>query len=1215
MNVAANGWGNISNLTADSGGNLYGWDKYDRSLVSIDKATGIETNVGYAGIYPYQFGLSFDANDNLYLIEYYSPQVYSVNTSTGATTSISDISTYSGLHHGDFNPANNLYYGIDRTYDPRSLRVVDMSTLTIVDLIPTVNGLHTLAFVKPQDLDDDGVLNVDDNCITTYNPDQSDADGDGAGDVCDTCPDVYNPEQDEEVACITLAAEGVTCMESQVQLINDPGSILGSVDVKSLETVVVEYTQEEYGDQVSDNLKIARGWRRGVFNAGTDEIEWAVGTAAAPTSTWYNDFEEFLQDHFRQFVDVNLPGSDTVLHNITTGEYYDIHWDGWSRRSAGGFSYTRVHTTTSDTFSYAEADYTGLAPQTVDQISPGLGIRRSGTGGLYNANSDQTRWARGTVSGGPTSAWYTNHRDFLRNEIRPLNGNAGNHLNLPGEDTILHNVTTDEYYDIHWNYWSQGGSGGFSYTRTGVNRTVVASESFSDSALPSGIDISALLAGEYEFCVAGQAFVAPTTVVFEQPGHGDQISENLLVYRPTRGALASVGTDQTRWATGTAVVPASGWYNQFWELLRYEVRYNSSNPNCNGSNSDCLPFTPIVLHNMTTGQYYNIDFHYWTAGGDTFSYTRVETVTGETVLYNESALPATVDTITPELRITRNTSSGVYNLGTHQVLWAAGTTAAQTTSFMDFDALLRTHFRNMPGRVPVNLPGSDTVLWDIVDNTYYDVHWISWASGGHQGGFSYTRTGPYIATDDVAQDCTPFSKTNEDHIVINGSCNQPPILTLDAPSVTVLEGSPAANSGTVIDPDGDTPVLSVNVGVLDVVGPNWSWSLTPDDGPFETQTVTITADDLNGGVSQVSFLLTVNNVPPNGTLVAPSPVDEGSGYNLSLAAVTDPSGADTGAGFEFAFDCGDGLGYNLFNPVNGVACPAATDDTVRNAGSQVKDKDNGVGSRLADITIVNVAPTITGLSGPTEPLALGASATIEVDYTDPGVGDTHECTFSWDDDPGNPTERTLAGSGAGTGQCSDTFEFLSAGVYTVTVTVTDDDGGFDTKAFEFVVVYDPSAGFVTGGGQIQSAPGSYRPDESLEGVAHFGFVSKYKKGASTPVGQTEFQFQVADFNFHSTSYDWLVIAGTKAQYKGEGTVNGQFGSDGVSGYSFLLTATDGNAKKGGDGIDKFRIKISDKSAGGGVVYDNKHGVSEDIDSADPQAILHGSIVVHTKKKK
>jgi hypothetical protein len=132
-----------------------------------------------------------------------------------------------------------------------------------------------------------------------------------------------------------------------------------------------------------------------------------------------------------------------------------------------------------------------------------------------------------------------------------------------------------------------------------------------------------------------------------------------------------------------------------------------------------------------------------------------------------------------------------------------------------------------------------------------------------------------------------------------------------------------------------------------------------------------------------------------------------------------------------------------------------------------------------------------------------------------------------------------------------------------------------------------------------SPVGAYTAGPSLTGKANFGFASKYKKGATVPEGQTEFQLHFASFNFHSTSYQWLVVSGsgTKAQYKGYGTINGS------GNYGFLLTAYDGSP-------DRFRIKITD---GASVVYDNKVGASDDIDAADPQEISGGSIVIHKAK--
>ena len=158
--------------------------------------------------------------------------------------------------------------------------------------------------------------------------------------------------------------------------------------------------------------------------------------------------------------------------------------------------------------------------------------------------------------------------------------------------------------------------------------------------------------------------------------------------------------------------------------------------------------------------------------------------------------------------------------------------------------------------------------------------------------------------------------------------------------------------------------------------------------------------------------------------------------------------------------------------------------------------------------------------------------------------------------------------------------FASAGVHSVVVRATDAAGNTVESAEPLLLaVYDPSAGFVTGGGWIVSPAGAFAASQSMTGKATFGFVSKYQKGANVPTGETEFQFKAGELNFHSENYDWLVVAGAKAQFKGTGTINE------AGDYGFMLTAIDGEVKSTGD-PDIFRIKIWDKVTGA-IVYDNQ----------------------------
>jgi len=84
------------------------------------------------------------------------------------------------LNYG-WGDENNTWYVIDSYYCPWGCSPSGESVLRSIQPAP--------------DWDEDGVLNVDDNCPMIPNSTQDDLDSDGAGDVCDNCPYSYNPDQ------------------------------------------------------------------------------------------------------------------------------------------------------------------------------------------------------------------------------------------------------------------------------------------------------------------------------------------------------------------------------------------------------------------------------------------------------------------------------------------------------------------------------------------------------------------------------------------------------------------------------------------------------------------------------------------------------------------------------------------------------------------------------------------------------------------------------------------------------------------------------------------------------------------------------------------------------------------------------------------------------------------------------------------------------------
>jgi PKD repeat protein len=509
----------------------------------------------------------------------------------------------------------------------------------------------------------------------------------------------------------------------------------------------------------------------------------------------------------------------------------------------------------------------------------------------------------------------------------------------------------------------------------------------------------------------------------------------------------------------------------------------------------------------------------------------------------------------------------------------------------------------------LNGSGSDpdgdplTFAWDIDNDGTFEAPGqnVTFSAGDLDGPSGQTV---------VLQVCDTSDACDTDSTTVNITNADPGIISVinDGP---IGEGSGATVTVTATDPAGDNDPLSFefdcdNDGTYEI-SPQPSNSAScafADNGAYQVN-VRVTDDD--GGEASDATTVAANNVAPtvDTPSVTPETSDEGNSVTAS-ATFGDPGVND--APFICTVNYGDGSG-DLQGTVSGNICtgPACiyADNDSYPVTVSVTDKDSGTGTSIAATHVVNnVAPTVGAISAPIDPVRVDTEISVSADFTDPGVLDTHTAEWNWGDgstSPGTVTETD------GSGNVSGSHTYTMPGVYTVKLTVTDKDGDPGQSIHQYVVVYDPEGGFLTGGGWIDSPEGACQLTDACTdatGKANFGFVSKYKKGSNVPTGETEFQFKAGNLNFHSDSYEWLVVAGHRAKYKGEGTING------IGNYGFMLSAIDEKLTPSTD-VDLFRIKIWDKDYDDLTVYDNQMEADEDADPAT--AIGGGNIVIHKAK--
>ena len=201
------------------------------------------------------------------------------------------------------------------------------------------------------------------------------------------------------------------------------------------------------------------------------------------------------------------------------------------------------------------------------------------------------------------------------------------------------------------------------------------------------------------------------------------------------------------------------------------------------------------------------------------------------------------------------------------------------------------------------------------------------------------------------------------------------------------------------------------------------------------RTITVTVTDDDGGIGTATRELTVTNAAPTANAGADRTGSEGALVSLTGSG-SDPEGAPLTYAWSYAAGAGVDAGAQCgFSAPTAAATQLSCDDD----GTFVVtlSVSDGVNTTTDTATVVlgNLDPTAS-ISTPVDGAVFttGQGVSLTGAGADAGSHDALSCSIAWGDGTTGPGVMAA-------GQCTGTHPYASAGARTITLTVTDDDGG------------------------------------------------------------------------------------------------------------------------------------------------------------------------------
>jgi hypothetical protein len=328
-------------------------------------------------------------------------------------------------------------------------------------------------------------------------------------------------------------------------------------------------------------------------------------------------------------------------------------------------------------------------------------------------------------------------------------------------------------------------------------------------------------------------------------------------------------------------------------------------------------------------------------------------------------------------------------------------------------------------------------LWSVTKNgEAYDLTGVT--TNASTFSFAPNDNGTFVVSLTVTDD-DGGSVAATTTIAVNNV--NPTVTVAGVPGSPITEGTSVTVTSTATD-SGSADTLSYEWSVrkngqayslAGVTTDESSFTFSPNDNGSFVITVTVTDDDGGAGLVNATAF-TVTNVAPTGTLSGEpeSSIEEGTAVSLSVSA------SDAGAGDSLSYSWSvtrNGSAYSLTGVTTNTADLTFTpnDEGTFVAVCVVSDDDGGsVTKTSSSITVTNANPVASITGAPEGDVEEGTQITLVADASDAGSADT--LSYDW--------SVTKDGDAYETGdQESFTFTPTDNGVYVVSLTVSDNDGG------------------------------------------------------------------------------------------------------------------------------------------------------------------------------